>query len=425
MALKESIDHLLTTHNFKNNLDIIKHIILELKIMPDYPIILIGGTNGKGSVCAYLTTILTGAGYNVGSFTSPHVLRYNERISINNVPIDDITLNSALEVVMNVDCHAMATNDNYNLGLFKTFTLAAHLIFMARKIDIAIIEVGIGGKSDITNLFEPLISAITNVDYDHSDLLGDTLEKIGEEKSGIFRENKWGFFGSSKIPKSVINTARQIGTKLQQFGLDFGIIKHELCFDVFCQERTFYSLPYPAGRGFEQTQNAALAIAILSKLHNLFPVSLASQKTGLLASKLIGRFQLMPGLPQNILDVAHNLQAVTHMLENMLKLPFAKSNYAVFGIAKDKDASAIIRVCNDKFDKWFIAKTNSERSMPVTDLARLLIENGVKPDQIVSCTTISEAYAKAHSCAKDTDRIISFGSFLVVEEVYNTILKQT
>lgn len=408
MELSCLIDKLLETNNFDHQ-DLNP---LINKIKPNYPIILVGGTNGKGSVCAYLTTILTISGYKVGTYTSPHVFRYNERISINNTPVDDQILSEALENIMH--------QTSSPIGLFKTFTLAAHNIFINNNIDIAIVEVGIGGKHDITNAFTPEISVVTNVNFDHCELLGNTLEEIGKEKSGVYRSNKCGFYGSDTPVKSLINYANDIGCKLQIFGKDFGIKKQEFSFDVWCGNKNFYSLPYPQLRGETQPNNVALALAVLEKLREKFPVSTGMIKTGLLQTSLVGRFQVLPGSPQIILDVAHNSHSVTNMLSNMLKLPFAPQSVAVFGIAKEKDANQIIQLCKNSFDKWFIAKTSHQRGLDSEIISQILLNNGIEMQNIIKCESISMAYKQASLCTNA--RITCFGSFLVVEEAYNTIL---
>lgn len=414
MSLEQILTKLQESGNFSNNLPEIQETIQQLGLNPSYPIILIGGTNGKGSVCTYLSTILVNAGYWVGTFTSPHVSLYNERIQINNINVDDNTLNEALTEVLHV-YHKIANNTN--IGLFKAFTLAAHLTFMRKKIDIAIVEVGIGGKNDVTNLFEPLISAITNVDFDHRNILGDTLDAIATQKAGIFRHDKWAFFGSTNIPNTVVEYANLIGAKLQIMGKDFALQKDELSMSVRCNIKKYFSLPYPALRGIKQADNAALAIAILDKLHTLVPVSLNHIKSGLLTTSLIGRFQVLPGIPQTILDVAHNPPAVTHILENMLKLPSCKNTYAVFAIANDKDIEQIIFICRNIFSKWYIAKLNSSRALDPNKIALILFENGLKKEQIVICDNIQDAYEKAKYAANNDDRIVAFGSFLVIEEI--------
>ena len=408
----------LNCNPLNSNQNYIGRVIEELKITPQYPIILVGGTNGKGSVCAYLTNILINAGYKVGCFTSPHIFKYNERICINNNPVSDDVLEKTISNFI-----------NYQLGVFQVLTLAMHQIFISNSIDIAIVEVGIGGKHDVTNFFEPEISAITCVDFDHCYLLGNNLEEIGLEKAGIFRENKWSFYGAKNPPQSVIKHAQQIQSKLQTFGVDFGITTNELSFNVWCNNETgmadnFYTLPYPLMRGKEQITNVALAISILNKLKQKFPIDLSTIKRSILQTRLIGRFQIIPNSitePQIVLDVAHNPQAVLHMLQNMLKLPFAKQNYAVFGVANDKDVANIIKICVEYFDKWFIAPLASKRSLGPKNIANILLSCGVKEHNIVIKNTISEALTVAQDEATMNHRIVAFGSFLVVEESYSLI----
>lgn len=179
-------------------------------------------------------------------------------------------------------------------------------------------------------------------------------------------------------------------------------------------------MPYPALRGDTQPNNVALALAILNELHSAFPISTGMIKTGLLQTTLIGRFQVLPGRPQIILDVAHNPHSITTMLSNMLKLPFAPQSIAVFGIAKDKDAAKVIKLCKDYFDKWFIAKTNTDRGMDTKNIIKILEQEGVRSQNIIECDSIGKAYQAAHKI--DNARIICFGSFLVVEEAYKTIM---
>lgn len=396
------------------DLDHCTQIIKQLQIHPLYPIILVGGTNGKGSTCAYLSSILAEAGYSVGSFTSPHVFNYNERICINNQPIDNVTLTSILGLV--------ADASHYELGFFKTITLAAHMFFMRHNIEIAIIEVGIGGLNDVTNLFEPSLSIITTVDLDHSGTLGTTIEEIGLQKSGIARPSKYCIFGGPVIPDSLKQYMSQINAKFITLGRDFGVIKHDAQIDIWIDKhKTIYGLPYPNMRGFDQITNVALAVTALELLEPNFPLSIAAIKSGILKTALTGRFQVLPGQPQIILDVAHNQQAISHMLQNMLKLPFVKRSFAVFGIAIDKDAAAVVKLCAKHFDKWFIAPTNSNKSCTAKQLNDILLEHGIKKDQIFTFNDIDAATKQAIDTATQDDRIMCFGSFLVVEEAYNTI----
>jgi len=410
MDLNQQISYLLTADEFSDNLSVIRQTISSLKLSPTYPVVLVAGTNGKGSTCAYLTTILTIAGYKVGTFTSPHLFEYNERICINNQPIDNDSLSLALQQIIS-KCPE-------NPGFFKAFTLAAHLYFIQQKIDIAIIEVGVGGLNDVTNLFDPTISAITTIAYDHCKILGNTLEQIGTQKAGIFRPYKPAFIGMKNPPQSVADYAKKINAPLQVSGIDFTYTRHELSFDVRCKNGAYFSLPHPALRGMEQLANASLAISILDELKSNFPVSLSAIKTGLLQTRLPGRLSILPGQPQIILDVAHNEEAVSQMLKNMLKLPFVKHNYAVFGIANDKDVLAVITLAKDHFSKWFIAPISSKRSINNDKLSQMMQDSKIDKNQIISCETIGSAVKHAKSISTNDDRIVCFGSFLVVEEAY-------
>lgn len=407
------IAHLLNTNDFSASLTDTTQTLQRLKLIPQYTIILVGGTNGKGSTCAYLTHILTYAGYRVGCYTSPHVFDYNERISLNNQAIDDNTLIEALEQVI--------ANSQVNLGLFKSFTLAAHLVFAAKNIDIAVIEVGLGGGKDVTNLFDPDISAITTIALDHCHILGDTLNAIAREKAQIFRSGCPAIIGDPQIPLVAVEYAQQIGAHSWLSGCDFKYHHKELSWDFLSTDINWFNLPFPSLRGTEQLQNAALALAVLAKLRPRFPVNLSQIKTGLLQTNLIGRFQVLPGTPQIILDTAHNPQAVETMLQNMLKLPFANQNIAVFGIALDKDWQTCLHLALKHFDEWHLAAIHSERSCDPTSLHSYLVNNGVKDRAIKIYPTVQEAVLACYKTLTPRDRMLCFGSFLVVEAAYLAI----
>lgn len=409
------IQHLISASNFADTKQHILEAINALQIKPNYPIILVGGTNGKGSTCAYLSTILTIAGYKVGSFTSPHVFEYNERIAINNQPVSDLDLTKALEQVIDAT--------SYNLGLFKTFTLASHLIFAKYKIEIAVVEVGIGGRNDVTNLFEPDVSIISTVAMDHCQLLGADIESIGLQKAHIYRVKKPALFGSSNIPQSVTNYAKEINADFMRLNHEFSYKKNAQSWDFSSEEQKLYSLPYPSLRGEEQVQNATLALAALYKLRDKFPLTSAQIKNGLLQTKLFGRFQVLPGTPQIVFDTAHNPQAIESLRQNMLKLHFARRNFAVFGVAADKDWVQIITSCSQDFDAWYIAPINSERSAKIEQLVQELIRNGVNSKNIIINSDIESATEKCYQQLNSEDRMVCFGSFLVVESAYKAIEK--
>ena len=407
---QQLIDKLLNTSNFSASNEQVKSVITKLAINPIYPIILIGGTNGKGSTCAYLSTILSSAGYKVGVYTSPHVFDYNERIKINNEQVSDNILAVALETVISAA--------NCNLGIFKAFTLASHIIFQDQNIDIAIVEVGLGGAKDTTNLFTPTISAITTVALDHCDKLGYTCEEIGLEKAQIFRSQHPAFFGNTNIPDSVIEYALKINANLHVAGTDFHPSIRGNCWDFISKAGNYYGLPLPNLRGKEQLNNAALAIAILDELKAKCPVSLAQIKSGLLKTQLIGRFQVMPGFPQIIFDTAHNPQAVKVMTQNMVQLPFAKNNYALLGIANDKDWRQILTISAKSFSNWVLAPLNNGRSSDISELKAELLKLGIAENKITLFSDLDTAFRTSFKQLNTEDRLVCFGSFIVIEACY-------
>ncbi|MEN9945749.1 MAG: hypothetical protein RLZZ293_135, partial [Pseudomonadota bacterium] len=409
------INHLLASNNFSANLNEVQKVIEFLNLNPTYPIILVSGTNGKGSTCAFLSHILQLAGYKVGSFTSPHVFDYNERIQINNQAINDHDLINALNKVIQ--------HSHVNLGIFKSFTLASHLIFQQYNIDIAIFEVGIGGKLDVTNLFEPTISLITGVGLDHCNLLGNSIEEIALHKAHIYRPQKPALYGSLTIANSVIEHTKQIEAKLIRLGTDYNYINHQYGWDFISPQQCYYSLPYPSLRGNEQLLNASLAIAGLLQLRNKFPVTLNQIKQGLLETTLVGRFEVLAGLPQVVLDTAHNPQAVDIMCKNMLKLSFAKRNFAVLAVAEDKNWSDILKQSQNSFDYWYLAPLNSSRTSNPQLLAQHLKNHGVKAEQIILCDDLDKAITICYQQLNQDDRMVCFGSFLVVEQAHRIINK--
>jgi dihydrofolate synthase/folylpolyglutamate synthase len=294
---------------------------------------------------------------------------------------------------------------------------------MSEKIDIAVVEVGIGGTNDVTNYFEPTIAAVSNVDFDHCAILGNTLEEIGLQKAGIFRANKPALYGATNPPQSLIQHAKANNAQFTCFGQDFGFKRHEYGWDFYSPQLNLYSLPFPSMRGQEQLLNASLAIAILANLKYDFPLTSSQIKTGLLQTSLMGRFQVMPGLPQIILDTAHNIQAVEVMWQNVLKLQFAKHNYALFAIANDKNWQVIIEQQAKNYDHWFLSRLGSERSADPEDILQTLLDCGVDSTKISISENITDAFLSAYNQLKQEDRLVCFGSFLTVEQAHIALHK--
>lgn len=410
-AKQDIINLLISNSNYSDNIHLLP-IIESLSITPNYPIILIGGTNGKGSTCNFIANILIKNGYKTGLFTSPHLLEYNERIRINNENINDYELLYVLNEIVKI---------NKNIGLFQAFTLACHLFFIKEKVEIAVIEVGLGGLKDPTNLFFPTISAITNVDLDHQDILGHNITEIALQKAGIYRTNIPCFFNDENTPEALQEYVKSNNINFKIIQKDYYYKENINSFDLFLNNKKYFSLPIPNLRGKKQIANASLAIAILNELQKKFPIAKTAIKEGLLETNLKGRFQILPGYPQIILDVAHNPHAVKELLSNIKKLNKANNTYAVFGIANDKDAKTIITICNIFFDNWFIAPIKSNKSLSNVELLKIFMSLEVNTDKITLCECIKEAFNKAKNIASTNDRIVCFGSFLVIEEILKEV----
>ncbi|MHB8535843.1 MAG: bifunctional folylpolyglutamate synthase/dihydrofolate synthase, partial [Sulfuricaulis sp.] len=269
---------------------------------PGFAAITITGTNGKGSATVMCETILRRAGYKVGAYTSPHLIDYAERIRVDGRMVTDAELCAAFE---RID----AARGTVPLTYFEFGTLAAFEIFKAAKIDIAALEVGMGGRLDAVNAIDSDVAIVTSVDIDHTSWLGDTREAIGREKAGIFRHGRPAVCGDPDPPRVIAAEAARIGARLLQVQRDFSIERGPTEWNWRSGARLRAGLPYPALRGDYQLYNAASVLTALEMLGERFPVTQADIRDGLLSAVIPGRFQVLPGLPVCVLDVAHNAQA--------------------------------------------------------------------------------------------------------------------
>ncbi len=399
----------------------------RLNLNPDFPIIIVGGTNGKGSVCAMLEAILHAAGYRVGCYTSPHLLDYNERVRIAKQQASDEELCvsfAAIEDVRGVD---QVLSQQEGVGLkpdlqdaipltyFEFGTLAAMQLFMAHKVDVSILEVGLGGRLDAVNVFDADVAVVTSVDIDHVDYLGDTREQIAFEKAGIFREDCVAICADGDVPQAIRDHAADIGTELWCIGKEFGFKSHQGQWDFLGKSGARTSLPIPALRGAFQLHNASAVLAALDALKARLPVSMAAVRRGLVEVELAGRFQFVPGKPTLILDVAHNPHAARSLAHNLSNLPPAKT-LAVFAMLKDKDMSGVIQALDAQVDTWLVAGIDAPRGATASELVRILNEAKVR-GTVVPCDSIVAALHEASNRAGENDRIAAFGSFYTVAEV--------
>ena len=439
-------------------LERIRPIFERMSLAPMCPVILVAGTNGKGSVCAYLDAILRAAGFHVARYTSPHIHRFNERIVVDGIEATDAQLVAAFDAVE-------AARGELPLTFFEYTTLAAFHIFSAKKLDVWVIEVGLGGRLDATNILDADCAVIVSIGIDHIEFLGNSRELIAVEKAGILRRGQPAIIAEPDPPQSLIDAAIERGTGARYIGQDFGWQKSPETPSQWsfwaCPpppggeglgERVSaglpnlglapspspqpsppgrggqtgatpppdpfrrHGLPLPALRGSYQLGNAAAALAALHALNDKLPVSQGAIKQGLLEVEWPGRFQLLPGRPVTVLDVGHNAHAAIAMERALADMAYFPTTHGVFSMLRDKDIAAVIEAVKGRIDEWHIAPLPGPRGMLVDSLAEALIRAGVKDRAIHRYPTVAEAYAAARKIATEADRIVLFGSFLTVAQ---------
>ncbi|KAI3589904.1 Dihydrofolate synthase, Folylpolyglutamate synthase [Cupriavidus sp. U2] len=422
-TLPDWLQHLETAHpvGIDMGLTRITRVKEALGLRIDAVVFTVGGTNGKGSTCAMLERILLEAGYKVGLHTSPHLIRFNERARLNGEQATDAQLLPHFEAVERA---RTSFADPVSLTYFEFTTLAIIHMFASAGLDAIILEVGLGGRLDAVNVIDTDCAVITSVDIDHTQYLGDTREKIAYEKAGIFRPNVPAICGDPMPPQSLIDHAEAIGADLWLVGRDF---RHQAAagqerqqWDWTGRDRKLNGLGYPALRGANQLLNASAALAALQAMRPRLPVSAQEVRNGLAFVELPGRFQVMPGRPAVILDVAHNPHAAATLGQNMENMGFFRYTYAVFGAMADKDIAGVLRHVADKVDHWCLCDLPTERAATASDLREALDATGFRegPDNTAACFSSPElAYRDAVERATENDRILVFGSFYTVAGV--------
>lgn len=418
-SLQEWLEYIETQHNRTIDLGLerVAQVRDALGYASDAVVITVGGTNGKGSTCAMLEAMLRAAGYRVGVYTSPHLLRYNERVRIDAQEVGDASLCEAFAAVE-------SARGNIPLTYFEFGTLAAWVLFARTKLDLMILEVGLGGRLDAVNVFEPDCAIVTGIAMDHMDYLGDTREAIGFEKAGIFRSGKPAICGDPAPPQSIIEHAKAIGADLRISGRDFGFSGDKTQWQFFGKAQRRSSLAYPALRGANQLLNAASALAALESLSERLPVPMQAVRQGLMLVEIPARFQVLPGRPAIVLDVAHNPQAVAVLADNMSNMGFFSDTWAVCGMLSDKDIVGSLRNIASRVDHWLFCDLPGPRAAPAVDLARTLAEIATAMDLQPTVTTFTDpgaAFNAAQAGAKEGDRIVAFGSFLTVAGVMQAV----
>lgn len=372
-------------------------------------VISVAGTNGKGSSVALLEAILLAAGYRVGSYTSPHLHRYNERVRLNARPVDDDTLCAAFQAVD--ERRAQET-----LSYFEFGTLAALHIFNQSALDVVILEVGLGGRLDAVNIVDPDIALVTGIGIDHQNWLGNDREAIGQEKAGIFRAGRPAVCSDPHPPSSLARAAEQRGAPWFGLNQQFSYTLQADTWDWQGPGNGYRQLPFPSLPGRHQIENASGVIMVLDRLQQRLPVTRADIITGLRRARLAARFQVIPGPVEVILDVAHNPHAARRLAEALGERQCRGQTHCVLGMLDDKDAGGVVKALSGAVDHWYPAGLAVERGLSaealVTRISGLVDAAALHPG-----ASIAQALQAARDQAREGDRIIVCGSFHSVAEV--------
>ncbi len=383
----------------------------RLGLRPAFPLITVGGTNGKGSVSAYLETMLDAAGYKVACYTSPHLLRYNERVRVAGREATDADLCRAFAAVE-------SARDCTPLTYFEQGTLAALWLFQESGVDAAVLEVGLGGRLDAVNLWQADCAVITSVDLDHQAYLGDTRELIGFEKAGIYRGGRPAICGDLDPPASLLAHATALGADLLRLGTDIRVEMTEDGWSCRVREAVFPALPRPAMPGAHQFGNAACAIAALCSLRERLPVPMRAIRAGLAQARQPGRFQVIGQAPLRILDVAHNPQAARALAASLANLAPTGRILAVFAILADKDVEGVFAPLAPLIASWHVAGLDGPRGLSGAALGERLAAHALVHEVHGDVAT---AWTMACRLAGPADTIAAFGSFHTVAEVMDLL----
>lgn len=368
------------------------------------PIITVTGTNGKGSTVAFLSQILTQSGYRVGTFTSPHIFRFNERIQINGEPVSDECL-----------CQAFATVESLrgeiDLTFFEYAFLSSLVIFQAAELDILVYEVGVGGSRDAVNCLDADVSIITTIDFDHQQWLGNTRNEIAAEKVGILRSGKPLICGDLDPPIAIFCAAEKLTSPLYLLGRDFHFQQEGSSWEF--QNDTFHwqglNVPHLP------IANAAIACQALSVMCDQFPVVEWALREGIRDTRLTGRMQALPDGVNGIMDVAHNAQSIAYLAEKIKQSPITGKTVAVFSMLGDKNMPESIESIHTLIDEWHVAEIDNPRAAKLDDITSILREKNVQKIHIHRDP--ASAYQAATASMSEEDRVIVFGSFYVITEI--------
>ncbi|PXW98764.1 dihydrofolate synthase/folylpolyglutamate synthase [Sphaerotilus hippei] len=418
MSLSGWLEHCERLHpaGIALGLDRVEAVRERLGLRFEVPVFTVAGTNGKGSTCAVIESVLIQAGYRVGVYGSPHLVHFEERLRVQGEVVAAELLVPHFEAVE-------AARDGVALTYFEFTTLALLRCLSLQPLDAVVLEVGLGGRLDAVNVIDPDCAVITSIDLDHMDFLGSDRESIGREKAGIMRAGRPVVVADPMPPRSVIEHAQALGADLWLQGSDFNYSGDRQQWSWAGRGRRHHALAYPALRGANQLLNASGAFAALEAMRSRLPVTAQAVRQGLAAVQLPGRFQIVPGQPALVLDVGHNPHAVAVLAQNLDQMAFYPRTHAVFGAMADKDLAGLITPLLPLVECWYCCDLPTPRAASAAALAAA-IEAAVAawpagaaplPAVRISChADPSEALAAAVAAADPADRILAFGSFYTV-----------
>lgn len=399
-------------------LERVQTVARRMGLQLNCPVITVAGTNGKGSTCAMLESIYTQSGYRTGVYTSPHLVHFEERCRIAGEVVSAEDLVPAMAEV-DVARRGQGGEPEVSLTYFEFTTLAILRVIARAAVDVAILEVGLGGRLDAVNILDADCAVITSIDLDHMALLGPDRESIGREKAGIMRTGRPVVVSDPAVPQSVLDHAREIDADLWRVGADFHVAGDQQQWGWATHPsrggRRYSGLAYPALRGANQLLNAAGVLAAIETLRGRLPVTAQAVRTGFVLVELPGRFQILPGRPTLVLDVAHNPHSVAALAVNLDAMGFYPRTHAVFGAMADKDLNTMLARIAPLIDHWYLTDLPLPRASRAADL-RPLVEAlpGAIPRETSTHASPREALAAALSAVDPADRIVVFGSFYTV-----------
>jgi dihydrofolate synthase / folylpolyglutamate synthase len=398
--------------NIDMGLDRVKTVAERLGLRFTCPVITVAGTNGKGSTCAMLESILRQAGYRTGVYTSPHLVHFEERLRLLGDPVNASELIASFA---SVERARAISGSEVSLTYFEFSTLAILDVMARSALDVVILEVGLGGRLDAVNIIDPDCAVITSVDLDHMEFLGPDRESIGREKAGIMRAGRPVVVSDPMPPQSVLDHASAIGADLWRFGVDFNVSGDKQQWAWAGRNRRYSGLAYPALRGANQLVNAAGVLAALTAVRDRLPVTAQAVRNGLAFVELPGRFQIVPGQPTLVLDVAHNPHSVAALAANLDAMGFFPTTHAVFGAMADKDLAPMLQKVMPLVDRWYFTDLPTPRAAAATLLlAQWQAQNTRKDASASAFLTPAQSLQAAIDAADPADRIVIFGSFYTV-----------